>query len=87
MKKDLPGQLSIDISNLVNIGDSILITELELSNGVKLTENYGGTATLVFTTPPQKEIVEEKGIEKKEKNEGEKYGENVEEAKEKEEKK
>lgn len=55
----LPSKLIVDISDLNEIGDSISVKDLSLSEGVELTESITDSATLAYIAPPQKEIVEE----------------------------
>lgn len=55
--KNIPESLTIDISHLDNIGDSVLIKDLKLPEGVEFqpgTNIYAAIATIV---PPQKEVV------------------------------
>jgi large subunit ribosomal protein L25 len=77
----LPSELTVDISGLNEIGDSISVGDLKLSEGVELASDVSKSATLAYITPPQKEIVEEEEEKKEElAEEGEeKEGEEVEE--------
>jgi len=56
LPKDIPSNITIDISNLVNIGQSIILKDVVLPEGVNYvpgTDIYVSLATIV---PPQKEI-------------------------------
>lgn len=57
--KNIPESLTIDISHLDNIGDSVLIKDLKLPEGVELQPKVNPILAIVTIVPPQKEIVEE----------------------------
>lgn len=57
MPKDLPHEISVDISSLVNFGDQILAKDLVLPTGVVLLENLEEVVALV--TAPREEKEEE----------------------------
>jgi large subunit ribosomal protein L25 len=56
---DIPADITIDISNLENINDSISITDLTLPEGVEWDTSISESEVISRISPPQKEIVEE----------------------------
>ncbi len=84
LPKDLPENIPVEISNLKEIGDSVLISDIEFPEGVEIAGNIDETASLAYIAPPQKEIVEEEVKEEEEEGEeeGEKEAEGGEEKKE-----
>ncbi len=59
LPKDIPSDFVIDVSNLAQVGDSILVSDLKLPEGVELANPEIANLALVNIAPPQKEIVEE----------------------------
>ncbi len=79
LPKNLPHELIIDISKLINLGDKILAKDINLPGGVELKVNPEEVVVLVETpkeeaAPPEEEKIAFEEIEvagKKEKEEGE----------------
>jgi len=55
MPKDLPHNITIDISSLINFGDQILAKDIVLSTGVELKENLEEVVALVSAPREEKE--------------------------------
>lgn len=60
LPKNLPHELKVDISKLVNLGDQIVIKNIDLPAGVKILAGENDVVVLIET--PKEEIVEEKPI-------------------------
>ncbi len=69
LPKDMPNYLTIDISELEEIGDSLDATNIEIPDGVRFVREKDQRLTVATITPFQKEIEEEK--EEEETAEGE----------------
>lgn len=70
---NLPSSLEISIDGLDNIGDSLLLRDIKLPQGVELDSSMSPETVLAYISAPQKQIVEEtttaaasEGEEKKE---------------------
>lgn len=75
LPKDLPDSFVVDISEMVQPGDSILIRDLDLPEGVEYDSGVDDSSAVVFIAAPQKEIVEEEPeVEDEEGEEGEGEG-------------
>lgn len=59
LPKDIPSDFIVDVSNLAEIGDSILVSDLKLPEGVELANPEIASLAIINIAPPQKEIVEE----------------------------
>lgn len=59
LPKDIPEKLVVDVSNLIEIGNSIKVDEIQLDENVKYSSKVDQKTSLVYIAPPQKEIVEE----------------------------
>jgi large subunit ribosomal protein L25 len=71
LPEKLPSEIKVDVSKLAAIGDSILVHDLLLPEGVELTVEVSEHTAVAFIAPPQKEIVEEvKVVEEEEAEEG-----------------
>lgn len=55
MPKDLPHDISVDISSLANFGDQILAKDIKLPSGVELEENLEEVVALVSAPREEKE--------------------------------
>lgn len=80
LPENLPPFFEIDISSLNEIGDSILVSDLSIPEGVELDSEVSENASIAYIAPPQKEIIEEEPeVEEEEgeeeKEEGEEEGE------------
>ena len=62
LPENLPSEVTIDISALNEIGDSIMLNEIKLPEGVQIAMESIESVTLAFIAPPQKEIVEEEVV-------------------------
>lgn len=71
LPKDLPEDITIDVSNLAEIGDGIGLDKIKLPEGVEFANIADLTASIVYIAPPQKEIEEEKPETAEEVEEGE----------------
>ena len=58
LPKNLPHELKVDVSKLVNLGDQIVIKNIDLPAGVKILAGKNDVVVLIET--PKEEIVEEK---------------------------
>jgi large subunit ribosomal protein L25 len=87
---NLPSEIVVDISNLLEIGNGITAGDLNLGEGVALAPSQSPEETIVAVVPPQKEIIEEEpvvaegeaGAEGAAATEGEAAAEGADEAKE-----
>lgn len=59
LPKDLPSELTININELVAVGDSVSLGSIKLPEGVELAHGMSEEMTLVYIAAPQKEIVSE----------------------------
>ncbi len=60
LPKNLPHELKVDMSKLVNLGDQIIIKDIDLPAGVKILAGEKDVVVLIET--PKEEIVEEKSM-------------------------
>lgn len=74
LPKNLPEELIVDISGLVEIGDSITVNEIEIGEDVELSSGVEPTNAIAFIAAPQKEIVEEEPETSEEGEEDEESG-------------
>lgn len=51
---ELPSEFSVDISNLVNVGDSITVADIKLPEGVELDSSIDETTAVVYISGMQK---------------------------------
>src|SRR3990172_6886119 len=58
LPKDLPGEITIDVSSLNEIGDSITLKNIKLPEGVEV-RNVEENAVLAYIAAPQKTLKEE----------------------------
>lgn len=59
LPKDLPSEISVDISNLAEVGAAVTVSDIALPEGVELDSSVDATTALVYIASFQKEIVEE----------------------------
>ncbi len=57
--KDLPTELTVDISTLANTGDAITVGDIQLPENVELDSSMDASSAIVFIAAAQKEEVEE----------------------------
>ncbi len=69
--KDLVPQISVDISTLENIGDSILVQDIEIPKGMTITDEEVKTYTVATITELQKQVEVEEETTDEEGEEGE----------------
>ncbi len=55
----LPSEITINVENLENVGDSILSEDIKLPDGVEYDASVPLKNAVAYIAPPQKEIVEE----------------------------
>jgi len=86
LPKDLPHELKVDVSKLINFRDQIIIKDINLPEGVKILTNKDDVVALI--EEPKEEVIEEKPmsiedieVEKKGKKPAEGEEEEVEEKK------
>jgi len=58
LPNDLPAKITVDISNLNKVGDSIQIKDLNLGDKIEIVNDQGTDLRIAFIAPPQK-VVEE----------------------------
>lgn len=56
---DIPEDITINVSELTEIGDAISVSDIDLPKGVEFVNEDVVNASLAYIAPPQKEIVEE----------------------------
>ncbi len=61
LPQDIPNSIIVDVSGLVEIGDSILLKDIKLPEGVEFAsmEEGGLEGSIITISPPQEEEVEE----------------------------
>ncbi len=55
----LPSELVVDVENLAEVGNSVLIRDIKLPDGVEFDASVPLNNAVAYIAPPQKEIVEE----------------------------
>ena len=67
----VPGELVVNVENLMEIGDSVLMKDIKLPEHVEFDSSVALNNAVAYIAPPQKEIVEEeKPVEAAEGEEG-----------------
>lgn len=56
LPKDIPSKYDVDISVLENVGDSILLKDIDLGQGVNLAPGLDLYIVIATIVPPQKEV-------------------------------
>lgn len=59
LPKDLPDNFEVDIKALVTTADTILVSDIELPEGVELGSNVDPSSAIAYIATDQKEIVED----------------------------
>jgi len=59
---DLPSKLSVDVSKLNEIGDSVLVSTIKLPDRVELDSDIASNLSLAYISAPQK-VIEEEEVE------------------------
>ncbi len=63
LPKDLPNEITIDISKLENPGDAITVEQIQLPEDVEWDSSIDLSSAVVYIAQPQKEEVEEAPVE------------------------
>lgn len=56
LPKDLPSDITLDVSTLAQVGDAIKISDIKLGAGVELGSTVNEHASIVSVAPPQKRL-------------------------------
>jgi len=71
LPKDLPDSIEVNVDSLSNTGESILISSINLPEGVQLDSSEDPNTAIVYIASFQKEIEEEDEVDEDEDSEGE----------------
>lgn len=63
LPKDIPTNFVVDISNLKEVGDNIMLSDIKVPEGVELVDIEVTSTAIAYIAPPQKEIIEEEVVE------------------------
>ncbi len=63
LPKDIPTNFVVDTSNLKEVGDNIMLSDIKVPEGVELVDIEVTSTAIAYIAPPQKEIIEEEVVE------------------------